>query len=146
MPFIEIVQTELSELFQSCSASLFRSGQAGEFRLPKIQTLGGHEGAIECIDEIRVPIQSAPDRIERHQLLRIGVIERLQFPPVARCRWRIIEVVHDFDDVGLVCAVKLKVILRLKQSGGTFEVVIEGVRRPVDILPAERPVHSFLMR
>jgi hypothetical protein len=123
--------------------NFFRFSQARKLRLRLKQDHGGHVGTVDGVDEVCVAIQSIADELERLHLVRKRRVQRLQFIPLAGRRLRIVEIIHDLDNVGLVSPMELKMVLRLQLRGRPFVVVVEREWRPVEILSKQGPVNSL---
>ena len=86
------------------------------------------------IDKVRIPIQPIADQFERGQLIRIGRIKRLELIPFSSRGCRIIKVIHDFDNVSVVSAMEVQMILGLQLGCWPFVVMIEREWRAIQIL------------
>jgi hypothetical protein len=78
-------------------------------------------------------------------LIGIRRVERFEVVPFAAGRFWIVEVVHDFDYVGVIGAVKLQVVLRLELRSRSLVVVVKGERRAIEFLAFEGAIDSFFM-
>src|ERR1700677_2870911 len=125
--------------------NLLGFSQARKLWLRLKQDHGCHVGAVDCVNEVSIPIQSIANKLQRDQLVRERRIQRLQFVPFSSGRLGIVEIVHDLDDVGIVSAMEFKMVLCLQLRRRPFEVVVEGEWRTVEVVSMQRAIDAFLM-
>jgi hypothetical protein len=58
---------------------------------------------------------------------------------------RVVEIIHDLDDVGVVGAVEVEVVLGLELRRWPFVVVVEGEGRTIEILALQRAIDALLV-
>src|SRR5271154_6894381 len=135
MPPIRVLLLKVVQAADYLVLNFFRFPQLGELRLRPKQNHGCHIGSIERIDKVRISVQPITDELERCQLIWVWRIKGLELIPLTSRRCWIIKVIHYFDDVSIVCAVEVQMVLSLQLGGWPLVVVIESKWWAIHVLP-----------